>query len=68
MNKEIKREGHTFTVKGYGASGAMIGGTKMKEMDVKRPIPTPDQLLIEVLYSGVCHSDIHQVNNDCDKH
>ncbi len=64
MNKEIKREGHTFTVKGYGATGAMIGGKTMKEMDVKRPIPTKDQVLIEVLYSGVCHSDIHQVNND----
>lgn len=64
MNKEIKREGATFTVRGYGASGAMIGGTTMKEMEVTRPIPTRDQLLIEVLYSGVCHSDIHQVNND----
>lgn len=64
MNKDIKREGHTFTVKGYGATGALLGGKKLQEMEVERPIPTRDQLLIEVLYSGVCHSDIHQVNND----
>lgn len=35
-------------------------------MDVKRENPKDDEVLIEVLYSGVCHSDIHQVNNDWD--
>jgi D-arabinose 1-dehydrogenase-like Zn-dependent alcohol dehydrogenase len=24
----------------------------------------PDEVLIEVLYCGVCHSDIHQIAND----
>lgn len=54
----------TFTTKAYGASGALIGGKTLKPMDIERRNPEKDELLIEVLYCGVCHSDIHQVNND----
>ena len=51
-------------VKGYGATGGLIGGKTLKEMDIQRHAPKRDEVLIEVLYCGVCHSDIHQVNND----
>lgn len=51
-------------VKGYGATGGLIGGKTLKEMDIQRHIPKSDEVLIAVLYCGVCHSDIHQVNND----
>jgi uncharacterized zinc-type alcohol dehydrogenase-like protein len=51
-------------VKGYGASGNLIGGKKLDLMDIERSQPKSDEVLIEVLYCGVCHSDIHQVNND----
>jgi alcohol dehydrogenase (NADP+) len=33
-------------------------------MLVKRSEPKANEGLIEILYWGVCHSDIHQVNND----
>src|SRR3954468_21535375 len=51
-------------IKGYGASGDIIGGKTLKLMDIDRRKPSTDEVLIEVLYCGVCHSDIHQVNND----
>lgn len=50
--------------KGYGASGSLIGGKTLQEMDIERAKPMRDEVLIEVLYCGVCHSDIHQVHND----
>src|ERR1700710_433993 len=53
-----------FTVKGYGASGSLIGGKKLEPMDIERNPPGADEVLIEVLYCGVCHSDVHQVAND----
>ena len=60
---DIKTSGD-FTVKGYGASGSFIGGKKLEPIDIPRNNPTADEVLIEVLYCGVCHSDLHQVNND----
>lgn len=67
MEKEItdKKEGK-FSVRGFGASGSLLGGKTLKEMDVVRQHHKADEVLIEVLYCGVCHSDIHQVNNDWD--
>ncbi|KAK3996224.1 putative alcohol dehydrogenase [Cladorrhinum sp. PSN332] len=38
-----------------------------KAMTFKRiPVPTPgpDQVLIHIAYSGVCHTDLHALNND----
>ncbi len=48
----------------YGASGSLIGGKTLEKMTIERNPPKENEVLIEVLYSGVCHSDIHQVNND----
>lgn len=53
-----------FIVKGYGATGSLIGGKTLQPMDIERTRPKCDEVLIEVLYCGVCHSDLHQVNND----
>lgn len=53
-----------FTVKGYGASGSLIGGKTLEPIEIGRNDPKADEVLIEVLYCGVCHSDLHQVNND----
>jgi uncharacterized zinc-type alcohol dehydrogenase-like protein len=24
-----------------------------------------DDVVVEILYCGICHSDLHEVNNDC---
>ncbi|UKT65715.1 NAD(P)-dependent alcohol dehydrogenase [Pedobacter mucosus] len=50
--------------KGYGASGSLIGGKTLELMEFDRNEPKADEILIDVLFCGVCHSDIHQVNND----
>ncbi|WP_428331652.1 NAD(P)-dependent alcohol dehydrogenase [Mucilaginibacter sp.] len=50
--------------KGYGASGSLIGGETLKPMEFERNPPQADEVLIETLYCGVCHSDVHQVEND----
>lgn len=50
--------------KGYGASGTLLVGKKLEPMDFERQPPKENELLIEILYCGVCHSDLHQVNND----
>ena len=54
----------TFKTKAYGASGSLIAGKTLKPMEVERPEPKEDEVSIEVLYCGVCHSDVHQVAND----
>ncbi|KQR93939.1 hydroxyacid dehydrogenase [Chryseobacterium sp. Leaf180] len=64
MEKKVINNDTTFTVKGFGASGNLINGKTLKEIDVVREKPKDNEVLIEVLYCGVCHSDIHQVNND----
>ncbi|RZJ81347.1 MAG: NAD(P)-dependent alcohol dehydrogenase [Chryseobacterium sp.] len=48
----------------YGASGALIGGKTLEKIEIQRNEPKEDEILIDVLYCGVCHSDLHQVNND----
>jgi uncharacterized zinc-type alcohol dehydrogenase-like protein len=53
-----------FETKAYGASGSLIGGKTLEPMTVTRQDPKANEVLIEVLYCGVCHSDIHQVSND----
>lgn len=46
---------------GYGAQTAQ---SKLERMTFDRPDPRDNELVIEVLYAGVCHSDIHQVKNE----
>ena len=53
-----------IATKAYGASGSLIGGETLKPMDFERDAPQADEVLIETLYCGVCHSDVHQVEND----
>jgi uncharacterized zinc-type alcohol dehydrogenase-like protein len=48
--------------KGYGAKGSFF--SKLHRMDFERQAPKEDEVLIDILYCGVCHSDLHQVKND----
>jgi uncharacterized zinc-type alcohol dehydrogenase-like protein len=52
----------SYKVKAYGATNSIFNG--LKEMEIERYAPKPDEVHIEVLYCGVCHSDLHQVKND----
>jgi uncharacterized zinc-type alcohol dehydrogenase-like protein len=64
LDKSIQKTSNGFSVKGYGAKGPSIDNNILEQVDVVRANPKVDEVLIEVLYCGVCHSDIHQVNND----
>jgi alcohol dehydrogenase (NADP+) len=51
----------TFTAKAYAAHGP----TKLlAPFTVPRRSPGPQDVQIEVLFCGVCHSDLHQVRNE----
>ena len=54
----------TIKTKGYGASGSIFGGKSLEPMEFERNPPQADEVHIDILYCGVCHSDIHQVAND----
>ena len=52
----------TLVTKAYGATGSIFNG--LKPMDIERNAPQADEVHIDILYCGVCHSDLHQVKND----
>jgi len=38
------------------------GPVEYKDIDVQQP--GPDEVLVNIKYSGVCHTDLHAVNGD----
>ncbi len=48
-------------VSGYAASGRH---SKLKEITFEREPAGDDEVEIDVLFCGICHSDIHQVKNE----
>lgn len=52
----------SIQTKAYGASGSVLNS--LKRMDIEREAPKEDEVHIDILYCGVCHSDLHQVKND----
>ena len=52
----------TLKTKAYGATGSVFNS--LSEMEIERQAPKADEVHIDILYCGVCHSDLHQVKND----
>lgn len=48
-------------VKAYGAAEIKA---ELKPLNIKRREPNTTDVAIDITYCGVCHSDLHQVNND----
>jgi uncharacterized zinc-type alcohol dehydrogenase-like protein len=46
---------------GYAAHGAK---TPLEPFNFERRDPLPDDVQIDILYCGVCHSDLHQARNE----
>src|ERR1700712_4963150 len=46
------------------AYAAYDAETPLRDFDLERREPGPHDVEIEILYCGVCHSDIHQVRNE----
>jgi uncharacterized zinc-type alcohol dehydrogenase-like protein len=51
----------TFPAKAYAAQSATSG---VAPSTIKRREPRPQDVQIEILYCGVCHSDLHQVRDE----
>ncbi|AHF16225.1 NAD(P)-dependent alcohol dehydrogenase [Niabella soli] len=51
----------TYSVKAFGTEAA---DADLKQMNIDRREPTPTDVEIEILYCGVCHSDLHTARND----
>ena len=47
--------------KSYAAQAAT---TPLAPFDIERREPTPDDVVIDILYCGVCHSDLHQARGE----
>lgn len=50
-----------FSVRAYGASSA---ASALEARQIQRRAVGPNDVLIDVLYSGICHSDIHTVRDE----
>lgn len=51
----------TFTSKAFAARSATSG---LAPFTLQRRTPTAEDVQIEILYCGICHSDLHQVRNE----
>jgi alcohol dehydrogenase (NADP+) len=51
----------TFTAKAFSARSRT---SPLSPTTIKRRAPRPKDIQIEILYCGVCHSDLHQVRNE----
>lgn len=51
----------TITVKAFGTEAL---DQDLKPMEIKRRVTTATDIEIEILYCGVCHSDLHTARND----
>src|SRR6202051_1638086 len=51
----------TFTAKAYAAYSAT---SPLAPFTFARRSPRPQDVQIEILFCGVCHSDLHQVRNE----
>jgi uncharacterized zinc-type alcohol dehydrogenase-like protein len=51
----------TQTARAYGAQSA---ASELAPFSVPRRDPLPSDVAIEILYCGVCHSDLHQARNE----
>lgn len=52
---------NTHTVKAFGTKAAEA---PLKKLDIRRREATPHDVEIEILYCGICHSDLHAVRNE----
>ncbi len=52
---------HTFPAKAYAAHSAT---SPLAPFTIPRREPRPQDLQIQILFCGVCHSDLHQVRNE----
>src|ERR1700740_2117590 len=58
---KVSQKPQTFTAKAFAAQSPTSG---MAPYTLQRREPRPQDVQIEILFCGVCHSDLHQVKNE----
>lgn len=56
--------GNSYEARAYAASGAR---SQLAPATIRRRTPGPQDVQIDVLFCGICHSDLHQVRNEWQK-
>lgn len=59
--QELSATTQSFTAKAYAAHSATSG---LAPAPIRRRELRPQEVQIEILYCGVCHSDLHQARNE----
>jgi uncharacterized zinc-type alcohol dehydrogenase-like protein len=59
--EDSSSKAQTFAARAYAARSATSG---VAPLTIQRRSPRPQDVQIEILYCGVCHSDLHQVRNE----
>jgi alcohol dehydrogenase (NADP+) len=59
--EESSSKPNTFTAKAYAAKSVI---SALAPFTIPRRSPRPQDVQMEILYCGVCHSDLHQVRNE----
>ena len=50
--------------KNISAVGTVAADAPLKKMNIQRRSVTPHDVQIEILYCGICHSDLHTARNE----
>ena len=61
QTEDAAKAATTYVAKAYGAASATSG---LAPLSIRRRAPGRQDVQIEILYCGVCHSDLHQVRNE----
>jgi uncharacterized zinc-type alcohol dehydrogenase-like protein len=59
--KSSTGKGNAYPARAYAAKSASSG---LAPTSIQRRAPGPQDVQIDILYCGVCHSDLHQVRNE----
>ena len=57
--KTTAEGGLKVTAKNVKAFGTAAANADLKQINIQRRKATPHDIEIEILYCGVCHSDLH---------
>jgi uncharacterized zinc-type alcohol dehydrogenase-like protein len=60
-NQNLEEDKSMFNAKAYSAASAT---SPLARTTIARRDPTEHDVQIEILYCGICHSDLHQVRNE----
>jgi uncharacterized zinc-type alcohol dehydrogenase-like protein len=58
--KSLSKTGKAYSAKAYAAQSA---SSALAPAAIRRREPGPTDVQIDILFCGVCHSDLHQARN-----